>query len=107
MRKILSVLLAFILSISFSGCALLNVKMEENIDSTENVQNFYDKVNESKELLDLVATDVCAAWKDASYDYNLSTKYVNDAIEKAKNIHSDNITKINELDKEIRMSILL
>ena len=102
MRKILSVLLVFILSISLSGCALLNVKMEENIDSTENAQNFYDKVNESKVILDLVATDVCAAWKDASHDYNLSTKDVNDAIEKAKNIHSDNITKINELDKEIR-----
>ncbi len=102
MRKILSVLLVFILSISLSGCALLNVKMEENIDSTENAQNFYDKVNESKVILDLVATDVCAAWKDASYNYNLSTKDVNDAIEKAKNIHSDNITKINELDKEIR-----
>ena len=69
MRKILSVLLVFVLSISLSGCALLNVKMEENIDSTENAQNFYDKVNESKVILDLVATDVCAAWKDASYDY--------------------------------------
>ena len=114
MRKILSVLLGFILSISLSGCALLNVKMEENIDSTENAQSFYNnvdptenaqsfynKVNESKELLDIVATDVCAAWKDASYDYNLSTKDVNDAIEKAKNAHSDNIIKINELDNEI------
>ena len=102
MRKILSVLLVFILSISLSGCALLNVKMEENIDSTENAQSFYNKVNESKELLDLVATDVCAAWKDASYDYNLSTKDVNDAIEKAKSAHNDNIIKINELDKDIR-----
>ncbi len=102
MRKILSVLLVFILSISLSGCALLNVKMEENIDPTENAQSFYNKVNESKELLDIVATDVCAAWKDASYDYNLSTKDVNDAIEKAKSAHNDNIIKINELDKEIR-----
>ena len=102
MRKILSILLVFILSISFSGCTLLNFNMDENVDSTENAQSFYNKVNETKELLDIVATDVCAAWKDASYDYNLSTKDVNDAIEKAKNIHSDNITKINELDKEIR-----
>lgn len=102
MRKILSILLVFILSISFSGCTLLNVKMEENTYSTENAKNFYDKVNESKVLLDLVATDVCAAWKDAAYDYNSSTKDVNNAIEKAKNAHSDNIIKINELDKEIR-----
>ena len=102
MRKILSILLVFILSISFSGCTLLNFNMDENVDSTENAQSFYNKVNETKELLDIVATDVCAAWKDASYDYNLSTKDVNDAIEKAKNIHSDNIIKINELDKEIR-----
>ena len=102
MRKILSILLVFILSISFSGCTLLNVNMDENVDSTENAQSFYNKVNESKELLDIVATDVCAAWKDAAYDYNLSTKDVNEAIEKAKNAHNDNITKINELDKEIR-----
>ena len=102
MRKILSILLVFILPISFSGCTLLNVNMDENVDSTENAQSFYNKVNESKELLDIVATDVCAAWKDAAYDYNLSTKDVNDAIEKAKNSHNDNITKINELDKEIR-----
>ena len=101
MRKILSILLVFILSISFSGCTLLNVN-DENVDSTENAQSFYNKVNESKELLDIVATDVCAAWKDASYDYNLSTKDVNEAIEKAKNSHNDKITKINELDKEIR-----
>ena len=51
------------LSISFGGCALLNVNTEENTDSTVNAQNFYDKVNESKVILDLVATDVCAAWK--------------------------------------------
>lgn len=102
MRKILSILLVIILSISFSSCALLNVNMKEKVDSTENAQSFYNKVNESKELLDLVATDVCAAWKDASYDYNLSTKDVNDAIEKAKSAHNDNIIKINELDKEIR-----
>ena len=98
MRKILSVLLVFILSVSFSGCTLLNI----NMGACENAQSFYNKVNESKELLDIVATDVCAAWKDAVYDYNLSTKDVNDAIEKAKNSHNDNITKINELDKEIR-----
>ena len=111
MRKILSILLVFILSISFSGCTLVDVNMDENVDSTENAQSFYNKVNaqsfynkvnESKELLDIVATDVCAAWKDAAYDYNLSTKDVNEAIEKAKNSHNDKITKINELDKEIR-----
>ena len=101
MRKILSILLVFILCISFSGCTLLNVN-DENVNSTENAQSFYNKVNESKELLDIVATDVCAVWKDAAYDYNLSTKDVNEAIEKAKNAHNDNITKINELDKVIR-----
>lgn len=102
MKKILSILLVFVLSITLSGCSLLNMGMEKSDASAENTRNFYDKVKESKALLDLVATDVCAAWKDADHDYNLSTKDVNNAIEKAKNIHSDNITKINELDKEIR-----
>lgn len=99
MRKILSVLLAFMLSLSFAGCAFSSVT---NAGSTDSAKSFYDKVNESKALLDLVATDVCAAWKDAQYDYNLSTKDVNNAIEKAKKEHGDDITKINELDIEIR-----
>ena len=101
MKKIFSIFLVLILSISFSGCGLFNVNLDEFVDSTENAQKVYFKVNESKAILDLVATDVCAAWKDASLDYNLSTKDVNDAIENAINAHSDNIVKINELDKEI------
>ncbi|MBQ6936738.1 MAG: hypothetical protein IJN49_09350, partial [Clostridia bacterium] len=43
-----------------------------------------------------------AVWKDANYDHSFSTKDINNAIEKAKNEHSENIAKINELDKEIR-----
>ena len=75
--------------------------MGNNDVSLENAKNFYDKVNECKALLDLVATDVCAAWKDASQDYTLSTEDINNAIENAKKTHSENIAKINELDKEI------
>ena len=102
MKKILSILLVFVLIVSLSGYALLKAITTEDFDSTENANNFYNKVNESKVILDLVATDVCAAWKDATHDYNLSTNDVNKAIEKAKNAHSEDITKINELDKEIR-----
>ena len=101
MRKILSIVLVFILSISFSGCTFYNVETAEKTISTKNAKKFYNKVTESEVLLDLVATDVCATWKDAVYDYNLSTKDVNNAIEKAKKSHSDNILKINELDEEI------
>lgn len=102
MKKFLSILLVFVLIISLSGYALLKAITTEAFDSTEDANNFYNKVNESKVILDLVATDVCAAWKDATQDYNLSTNDVNKAIEKAKNAHSEDITKINELDKEIR-----
>lgn len=102
MKKILSILLVFVLIISLSGYALLKAITTEDFGSTEDANNFYNKVNESKVVLDLVATDVCAAWKDATQDYNLSTNDVNKAIEKAKNAHSEDITKINELDKEIR-----
>jgi len=76
--------------------------MTEEVNTTENAKNFYDKVIESKFILDKVATDVCAAWKDATLDYNFSTKDVNSAIEKAKNAQSENIAKVYELDKEIR-----
>lgn len=101
MKRILYILSAFILSISLSSCSLLNVLTSNNDVSLENSKNFYDKANECKALLDLVATDVCAAWKDASQDNTLSTEDVNNAIENAKKAHSENITKINELDKEI------
>ena len=112
MKRFISIFLVLILSVSLSGCASLGGMLEsiltssgdstESVDSAENAKKFYDKVNESKILIDLVATDVCAAWKDAQSDYSLSTKDVNDAIEKAKNAHSENITKINEFDTEIR-----
>lgn len=101
MKRILYILSAFILSISLSSCSLLTVLTRNNDVSLENSKNFYDKVNECKALLDLVATDVCAAWKDACQDNTLSTEDVNNAIETAKKAHSENITKINELDKEI------
>lgn len=114
MKKMITLFIAAMFCASLCGCSLLNLgfdlgnssmhneAMEQGTDTTENAKAFYNKVLESSALLDLVATDVCAAWKDASFDYNLSTKDVNDAIEKAKNAHSDNIMKINELDKEIR-----
>lgn len=94
MKKYTLIFLVLILLVLFNGCALFDAQ------PTDDTKAFYDKVNESKTLIDLVATDVCTAWKDAKYD--LLTKDVNNAIEKAKNEHSANIAKINELDKEIR-----
>ena len=95
-KKCISIFLVLILLVLFNGCLLFDKQ------PTESAKTFYDKVNESKVLIDLVATDVCAVWKDANYDHSFSTKDVNDAIEKTKNEHSENIAKINELDKEIR-----
>lgn len=102
MKKYITILLVLLLCFSLSGCAFLKQIMTGEVASKENTKAFYNKVIESKEILDNVATDVCAAWKDATYDYKLSTKDVNDAIEKAKNEHSENIAKVNEFDKEIR-----
>lgn len=114
MKKMIILFIAAMFCVSLCGCSLLNLgldlgnsptqneAMEQGTVTTQNAKAFYNKVLESSALLDLVATDVCAAWKDATYDYNLSTKDVNDAIEKAKNAHDDNIKKINELDVEIR-----
>ena len=41
---------------------------EVNSCCGEHAKAFYEKVNESKVFLDLIAIDVCAAWKDASKD---------------------------------------
>ncbi|MBR3837350.1 MAG: hypothetical protein IKJ74_04305 [Clostridia bacterium] len=101
MKRIFSIFMVFVLTVSLSSCGLLNVFMAGNTGSTENAKAFYDKVNESKTLLDLVATDVCAAWKDATRDYTLTTNEINQAIETAKNAHSENVARISELDKEI------
>lgn len=120
MKKLISILLIFVVSASLSGCGYLRYEFSKDFNSSEidapnegntsnesadsigSAEKFYDKVNESKVLLDLVATDVCAAWKDAAYDYDLTTEEVNNAIEKAKSKHSEDISKINEFDKEIR-----
>ena len=112
MKKILSLLLVFLLTMLMNGCSVPHFTFmdeaktafteEVKFTSTEFARDFYNKVNESAKLLDLVATDVCAAWKDATYDYDLSTKEVNDAIELAKDAHEDNILRINDLDKDIR-----
>ena len=55
MKKILSILLVFVLIVSLSGYALLKAITTEDFDSTEDANNFYNKVNESKVILDLVA----------------------------------------------------
>lgn len=103
MKKIISFLLVIVFCISLNGCAFLSVLRSETPNSTEQyASTFYNKVSESKILLDRVATDVCAAWRDAASDYTLSTKDVNDAIEEAKQEHSESIAKINSLDTEIR-----
>lgn len=101
MRKIISILVIIAFTISLFGCAFPDVMSVESTTSTQNAKLFYDKVCECKEIIDFVATDVCAAWKDAVFDYNLTTKDINAAIENAKDAHSENIGKINELDKEI------
>lgn len=105
MKKHVVFLAMLILSILMSGCTYSNYSKPattKEVKTTENVQAFYDKVVESKVVLDEVATDVCAAWKDASSDYKATTKDINNAIEKAKKAHSENINKIKELDTEIQ-----
>ncbi len=110
MKKHVVFLAMLILSILMSGCTYSNYSKPvtskpattKEVKTTENVQAFYDKVVESKVILDEVATDVCAAWKDASSDYKATTKDINNAIEKAKKAHSEDIDKIKELDTEIQ-----
>lgn len=90
MRRILLTILAIIMMFSMSACEYQN-----------NVNAFYDKVVEAEAVLDIIATDVCAAWKDAAYDHNLSAKEINEAIENAKIENSANIEKLNDYDAEI------
>ena len=108
MKKHVVFLAMLILSILMSGCTYSNYSKPvtskpattKEVKTTENVQAFYDKVVESKDILDEVATDVCAAWKDAPWD--ATTKDINKAIEKAKNAHSEDIDNIKKLDTEIQ-----
>ena len=103
MKKHVVFLAMLILSILISGCTYSNYSKPattKEVKTTENVQAFYDKVVETKVVLDEVATDVCAAWKDVPWD--ATTKEINNAIEKAKKAHSEDIDKIKELDTEIQ-----
>ncbi len=105
MKRLIAVFLVVLFSVSLCGCAL--VKRTQGSESTvekapeNHAKAFYDKVVECQAILDKVATDVCAAWKDACADYELSTNEINQKIEAAKKANNDNIAKANELDKEI------
>ena len=74
------------------------------IGSSENgdghLQEFYDSVKESQELLDSVADDIYSNWYDCIYD-DAFLESIDYAIACALSDHEEDIQRIEELDADI------
>ena len=106
MKRFVSVVLIVFMALSFSACDLLNYQQNDleeaerlEAERLENAQKYYDNVIKSKALLDVVAADICAMWKDAKYD--VTTKELNKSIAKIQETHQEKIDEIARLDAEI------
>ncbi len=92
MKKIvLTVMSAFIL-FAFSGCTLCTLSGELN--------GFYDKIIESKELLDAVSNDIHLCWYNASYN-GLFNGDIGLAVMLARGANTETIVRLSKLDEEI------
>lgn len=110
MKKIVSLMLALImLSFTFviSSCDLnLNEISEQS--STQKEEEFYHLVDETKDLLDVVADDIYSYWYDCIYkdkyhdsiDFAIASALSDN--EENINTIEENTTKIKDLYKEIK-----
>lgn len=101
MKKIVSLALVMIVlfcSFVLSAC----------VSSTQNEEKFYNLVDETKDLLDIVADDIYSYWYDCIYDdkYGEDISY---AVACAKNDNEanlntieENTTKIKDIYKQIK-----
>ena len=103
MKKIVSVVLA--LSMLFCAFVLssCDIKLKNTIE-----KDFYNLVDETKELLDIVADDIYSNWYDAIYkdefNENIDLAIIAAKSDNAKNLDTieGNTTKIKELYKQIK-----
>lgn len=91
MKKISASLL--LIAIIFSLCSCESAEKE-------NLAAFYNKITESRVLLDSVADDIYSNWYDAVYKDSFNDD-IDIAIAFAQLAHSDDIEAIKSLDSEI------
>lgn len=100
MKKVFAMILCLLLCFSMAACSLGNVSIGSGSNNIEKVEEFYDLVSESQELLDDVADDIYRNWYDAIYNDKFGGN-INTAIARALSANSSNVDKIEELDEEI------
>lgn len=101
MKKLFALLLAGVMMLSLVACGGTGIgTKKDDADESESLQEFYDCVKESQELLDAVADTIYSNWYDCIYKDKFSEN-INYAIASALVTHEDDITRIKELDTEI------
>lgn len=99
MKKLLALLLCIVMVFSLAACGGTGGGSEKD-DSEEQLQEFYDCVKESQELLDAVADDIYSNWYDCIYKDKF-LESIDYAIACALSDHEEDIERIEELDAEI------
>lgn len=113
MKKILAMMIALLFVFSLVSCGIFDrseqIRAEQSrlaeeyiaqqAEYLEAAREFYTKISENAALIDAVASDICAMWKDA--DYDTTTKEINKKIARILEEHKENIDEINAFDKEI------
>lgn len=99
MKKLLALLLCIVMVFSLAACGGTGGGSKKD-DSEEQLQEFYDCVKESQELLDAVADDIYSNWYDCIYKDKF-LESIDYAIACALSDHEEDIERIEELDAEI------
>ncbi|MBQ8605405.1 MAG: hypothetical protein IJ408_01595 [Clostridia bacterium] len=106
MKKIFAIIMLIVLSLSLCSCEAYDIFREEltakkqaaEQERTETYKAFYDEVSRSKVLIDSIASEVCAVWKDSENDTIANqTQKINQLLSK----HADTVNQINERSEKI------
>ena len=98
MKKLLALLLSCVMLLSLTACGS-DLGGGSSKDE-ENLQEFYDCVKESQELLDAVADDIYSNWYDCIYKDKF-LESIDYAIASALSDHEEDLNRIEELDGDI------
>lgn len=99
MKKLFALLLVGVMMLSLAACGGSGGGAKKD-DAKEELQEFYDCVKESQELLDAVADDIYSNWYDCIYEDKFYES-IDLAIASALNDHEEDVEHIKELDTEI------
>ncbi len=92
MKKLIACVLGLAILLSLAGCG--------GSSSKQQLSDFYNKIKESQELLDIVADAIYSNWYDAIYEDEFDED-INVAIYSAQADHADDLARIETLDTEI------